>query len=64
LFSGLPPKPLAGDKPKRGAEIVAAPLTDKTRLPAAELSLVSTQILRKVVGKKDPSSGFNPYDKG
>lgn len=57
-------KPIAGEQPKRRAEIVAAPLTDKTRLAAAELSLVSTQILRKVVGKKDPSGGFNPYDKG
>jgi len=56
--------PVAGGKPKRGAEVVAAPLTDQARLAAAELSLVSTQILRKVVGKKDPSGGFNPYDKG
>jgi len=58
------PKPLAADRPTRGADVVAAPLTDKARLAAAELSLVSTQFLRKVVNKKDPSGGFNPYDKG
>ena len=57
------PKPAAGDRPRRGTEVVAPPLTDNTRLAAAELSLVSTQILRKVVAKKDPSGGFNPYDK-
>lgn len=62
--SDAAPKPVAGDRPKRAAEVVAAPLTEKARLAAAELSLVSTQILRKVVGKKDPSGGFNPYDKG
>lgn len=57
------PPPRGGDRPKRDATVVAAPLTDKTRLAAAELSLVSTQILRKVV-KPDRGGGFNPYDKG
>jgi len=57
------PRPVVGDQPKRSSEVVAAPLTDKVRLAAAELSLVSTQILRKVVDKKDSSRGFNPYDK-
>jgi hypothetical protein len=64
-----------GKKPARGAEVTGAPLTDTTRLAAAELSLVSTQILRKVMkpeekaeaakpkaGKKDKFGGFNPYD--
>jgi hypothetical protein len=40
------------------SELKALPNTD-------ELSLVSTQILRKVVktvGKKDPAGGFDPYD--
>ena len=58
------PKPVAGARPKRDAEIVAPPLTDNAQLAAAELSLVSTQILRRVVGNKDPSGGFNPYGKG
>ena len=49
---------------KRSATVVAAPLTDQARLAAAEMSLVSTQFLRKVVAKKDPSGGFDPYDKG
>jgi hypothetical protein len=44
--------------------VVAPPLTDNAQLAAAELSLVSTQILRRVVGNKDPSGGFNPYGKG
>ena len=64
----------AQDKPKRAAEVVAEPLSDKARSAADELSLVSTQILRKVVkedakaeaiklsGKKDKFGGFNPYD--
>jgi hypothetical protein len=37
----------------------------KTLANTDELSLVSTQILRKVVktaGKKDPAGGFDPYD--
>ncbi|MGH8241932.1 MAG: hypothetical protein ACRETY_01130 [Steroidobacteraceae bacterium] len=54
----------------------AAPLTETTRKKADELSLVSTQRLRKVVkpeeksgaskssGKKDRFGGFNPYDNG
>jgi hypothetical protein len=40
-------------------------MTEKTRGKAEELSLVSTQILRKVVkpdGRKDKFGGFNPYD--
>lgn len=63
--------------PARGAEIQGAPLSEKTLKAADELSLVSTQILRKVirpddkdeddkpkVGKKDKFGGFNPYDNG
>ncbi len=64
------------DGPKRGAEVQGAPISDKTMQAAAELSLVSTQILRKVVkedaeaeavktaGKRDKFGGFNPYDNG
>lgn len=59
-----PPASAAANKPKASATVVAAPLSDKSRLAAAELSLVSTQILRKVVDKKDRGGGFNPYDKG
>ena len=58
-----PPRPRAG-RPARNETVVAAPLSEKSRLAAAELSLVSTQILRKVVDKKDRGGGFNPYDKG
>ena len=61
--SDAPPQPRAS-RPVRNETVVAAPLTDHARLAAAELSLVSTQILRKVVNRKDPSGGFNPYDKG
>ncbi len=65
----------AVDGPKRPAEVTAAPLTETTRKKADELSLVSTQILRKVMKpdgkaevvkpkatKKDKFGGFNPYD--
>jgi len=67
-----PPEPAQG--PKRSGVSVGAPLTDTTRRKADELSLASTQILRKVVkpqtetakskapGKKDKFGGFNPYD--
>lgn len=65
-----------GEGPKRGNVVTGAPLSDTTRKKAEELSLVSTQILRKVVksggdtgyekpkpaGKKDKFGGFNPYD--
>ncbi len=65
-----------GEGPKRAAEVTGAALTETTRKKADELSLVSTQILRKVVrpdgrtevvtskaaGKKDKFGGFNPYD--
>jgi hypothetical protein len=65
-----------GAGPKRAAEVTGTPLTETTRKKADELSLVSTQILRKVVrpdgkyevvaakpvGKKDKFGGFNPYD--
>ena len=67
-----------GESPKRSAEVTGAPMTDTTRKKADELSLVSTQILRKVVkpdgktaveaakpkpaSKKDKFGGFNPYD--
>jgi hypothetical protein len=64
------------DGPKRSGVVTAAPLTDTARKRAEELSLVSTQILRKVVkpggktelekpkpaGRKDKFGGFNPYD--
>jgi hypothetical protein len=65
----------SGGKPARSAEVTAAPLAETTRRAADELSLVSTQILRKVLkpgekaeaakpkaGKKDKFGGFNPYD--
>lgn len=65
----------SGGKPGRSAEVTAPPLTETTRRAADELSLVSTQILRKVLkpdgktevvkakpGKKDKFGGFNPYD--
>ena len=56
--------------------MTAAPLTETARKKADELSLVSTQILRKVVtpgdeaangkpkpaARKDKFGGFNPYD--
>jgi hypothetical protein len=56
--------------------VTAAPLTETVRRKADELSLVSTQILRKVVkpgveagnrkpkpaARKDKFGGFNPYD--
>jgi hypothetical protein len=65
-----------GEAPKRGGVNTGAPLTETTRKKAEELSLVSTQILRKVVkpggeaavekpkpaGRKDKFGGFNPYD--
>ena len=65
-----------GEGPKRAAEVTGAALTETTRKKADELSLVGTQILRKVVrpdgrtevvtskaaGKKDKFGGFNPYD--
>ena len=64
------------DGPKRSKVVTAAPLSETTRLKAAELSLASTQFLRKVVrpdgkseiekpkptNKKDKFGGFNPYD--
>jgi hypothetical protein len=70
--SSTPP----AEGPKRGGVVTGAPMTETTRLKAAELSLVSTQILRKVVKpgapaegqkakpstKKDKFGGFNPYD--
>lgn len=64
------------DGPKRSGVVTAAPLSETTRLKAAELSLASTQFLRKIVkpggktgfekqksaNKKDKFGGFNPYD--
>ena len=58
-----PPRPRAG-RPSRNETVVAPPLSEKSRLAASELSLVSTQILRRVVSKKDRGGGFDPYDKG
>ena len=65
------------DGPARGSGIQGAPLSEKALQEAGELSLVSTQILRKVIrpddqdadgkpkaGKKDKFGGFNPYDNG
>ena len=68
--------PPPGDGPKRSGVVTAAPLTEAARKKADELSLVSTQILRKVVkpdgraengkpkpaARKDKFGGFNPYD--
>jgi len=65
-----------GERLKRSGVVTAPPLTETTRKKAEELSLVSTQILRKVVkpdgstgiekpktvGRKDKFGGFNPYD--
>ena len=67
-----------GEGPKRGGVVTGAPLTETVRKKADELSLVSTQVLRKVVkpdgnaeiepakakpaAKKDKFGGFNPYD--
>jgi hypothetical protein len=65
-----------GEGPTRSNVVTGAPLTDATRRKAEELSLVSTQILRKAVqpgggtghekpkpaGRKDKFGGFNPYD--
>jgi len=63
------------DRPKRGAEVQAPPVSEKTLQSADELSLVNTQILRKVmlpdgksgiekpvIGKKDKFGGFDPYN--
>jgi hypothetical protein len=73
--SAAPPSP--ADGPKRGNVSTGAPLTETVRKKADELSLVSTQILRKTVNpkaaeeekpkpkvatKKDRFGGFNPYD--
>lgn len=68
----------AGGTPpaQRVADVTAPPITDQANQAAEELSLVSTQVLRKVltpegkteyeqpkkVGKKDKFGGFNPYD--
>ena len=74
--SGRRPRAPPGDGPKRSGVVTAAPLTETTRKKADELSLVSTQILRKVVkpdgragnekpkaaARKDKFGGFNPYD--
>jgi hypothetical protein len=68
--------PPPGNGPKRSGVVTAAPLTETVRRKTDELSLVSTQILRKVVkpgddagtgkskqvARKDKSGGFNPYD--
>jgi hypothetical protein len=68
--AGAPP----GEGPKRGNLVKAEPIDESTRRKADELSLVSTQILRKIVppeedaakkksaGRKDRFGGFNPYD--
>jgi hypothetical protein len=63
------------ESPKRSGVTVAAPLSDTARHKADELSLASTQFLRKVVKdskaaaekpkattRKDKFGGFNPYD--
>lgn len=73
LRNASPARP--ADKPKRDSDVTAQPISEKARRAADELSLVSTQILRKVLkpedrpaatkpwpGKKDKFGGFNPYD--
>ena len=64
------------DAPKRAGVTTADPLSETTRQKAEELSLASTQFLRKIVKpdqkaedekpktatKKDKFGGFNPYD--
>ncbi len=66
--------------PKRSGISTGEPMTETIRKKADELSLASTQYLRKVVkpdgksevesakskpaGKKDKFGGFNPYDNG
>ena len=62
------------DVPQRRNVTTGAPMSETVRRKADELSLVSTQVLRRVVGpdgkvgfqkpaaKKDKSGGFNPYD--
>jgi hypothetical protein len=64
------------DGPARSGVTTAEPLSEATRRKADELSLASTQFLRKVVKpdgkseiekpkaatKKDKFGGFNPYD--
>ncbi len=67
------------DGPNRSTEIKGSPLSEKALQAAEELSLVSTQILRKVLtsddtadlepakkkpGKKDKFGGFDPYNSG
>ena len=60
---------------QRVADVTAPPIAGKLKQAAAELSLVSTQALRKVLkpdgsveyakpktGKKDKHGGFDPYD--
>jgi hypothetical protein len=63
-----------GEGPRRSNLVKAEPIDESTRRKADELSLVSTQILRKIVppeeatakkkpaGRKDKFGGFNPYD--
>lgn len=61
-------------KPKRDSEVTAAPLSEKAWRKADELSLVSTQYLRKSLkpsdapesskpraGRRDKFGGYNPY---
>jgi hypothetical protein len=66
--------PSSADGPQRRDVTTGAPITEAARRKADELSLVSTQMLRKVVrpdgtvgfekpaAKKDRSGGFDPYD--
>ena len=51
------------DGPKRSGVTTGAPLTETTRKKAEELSLVSTQILRKVV-KPDGKSEVEKLEAG
>lgn len=64
-----------GKPPARVADVTAPAMTDRAKQAADELSLCSTQVLRKLlkpdgeaeirkprVGKKDKFGGFNPYD--
>jgi hypothetical protein len=59
--------PRPQDQPRRRTEVTGAPISARTLQAADEMSLVSTQNLRKAVkasGAKDRSGGFDPYHKG
>jgi hypothetical protein len=60
-------------KTTRPADVTLQPVSSKAASAGEELSLVSTQVLRKILGKespkaakpeKDKSGGFDPYNSG